>query len=90
MAGVRIFLISLLHHFLNLGWHRSLIRGRYSPLRAMQTLLALLLGAAMLLAGWGVLAFGRRSIGACLLLKSHFVFFDFEEPLAFFSRIISR
>ena len=36
------------HHALNFGWHRSLFRGKYMPVRAMQTLVNPLLLAAML------------------------------------------
>lgn len=159
--GAGIFLLYFLHHFLNRGWHKNLLCGRYTPLRTMQTLLALLLCAAalgsmwsgiilsrhvfaflpisggrsaarvahmvcgywgfvlmlmhlgfhwgimlnflekhlkvdpekrkwfcrlavLLAAGYGLIAFWRRALGTYMLLQSHFVFFDFEEPLALF------
>lgn len=39
---------------------------------------------AYLFAGYGIIAFVRRDVGTYLLLKSHFVFFDYSEPVAFF------
>ena len=44
----------------------------------------LLRAAAVLIAGYGVYAFFLREIGAYMTLKTAFVFFDFEEPLALF------
>ena len=40
--------------------------------------------AGYLFATYGVIAFVRRDVGLYLLLKSHFVFFDYSEPLARF------
>lgn len=40
--------------------------------------------AAFLLAVYGAFAFVKRDIGNYMLLKYHFVLFDFEEPLIFF------
>lgn len=37
-----------------------------------------------LIAIYGIYAFVRRNIGVYLLLKSHFVFFDYTEPVIFF------
>lgn len=39
---------------------------------------------AYLFAGYGIIAFVRRDVGTYLLLKSHFVFFDYSEPVIFF------
>lgn len=39
---------------------------------------------ALVIAGYGVYAFIRRDIGVYMLFRSHFVFFDYEEPLVFF------
>lgn len=44
----------------------------------------LLRGIAALIAGYGVYAFIQREIGRYMLLKNHFAFFDFEEPLISF------
>ena len=40
--------------------------------------------AALLVAGYGTFAFIKRDIGNYMVLKHHFVFFDFEESLIFF------
>ena len=40
--------------------------------------------AALLVAGYGTFAFIKRDIGNYMVLKHHFVFFDFEEPLICF------
>lgn len=53
--------------------------GNSSPLRAWTLRLL-----AAEIAAYGVYAFMKRDIGCYMLLKSEFVFFDFEEPLAFF------
>lgn len=44
----------------------------------------LLRGIAALIAGYGAYAFIQREIGRYMLLKNHFAFFNFEEPLIFF------
>ncbi|MBD5098784.1 MAG: DUF4405 domain-containing protein [Clostridiales bacterium] len=44
----------------------------------------LLRAAAVLIAGYGAYAFFRRAIGTYMTLRTAFVFFDFEEPLAVF------
>lgn len=38
----------------------------------------------LLIAGYGVYAFIKRDIGDYILLKTEFVFFDFDEPLGLF------
>lgn len=38
----------------------------------------------ILIAGYGVYAFIKRHIGSYMLLKTQFVFFDFDEPIIFF------
>ena len=44
----------------------------------------ILRSAAYLIAIYGIYAFVHRDIGVYLLLKSHFVFFDYTEPVIFF------
>lgn len=39
---------------------------------------------AVLIAGYGVYAFHTRQLGSYMLLKTRYVFFDFEEPLILF------
>ena len=159
--GIGMFVLFVIHHILNGSWIRNLLRGRYNPVRIMQTGLVLLILCAMaglmvsgiilsrhalsflpikggrsfarnlhmisaywgfvlmsvhlgfhwsmmmgmakkffpkpsavrkwvlrilalVIAGYGVYAFIRRDIGIYMLLRSHFVFFDYEEPLVFF------
>lgn len=41
-------------------------------------------GIAALVAMYGAYAFAQREIGRYMLLKNHFAFFDYEEPLFFF------
>lgn len=159
--GIGMFVLFVIHHILNGSWIRNLLRGRYNPVRIMQTGLVLLILCAMaglmvsgiilsrhalsflpikgrrsfarnlhmlsaywgfvlmsvhlgfhwsmmmgmakkffpkpsavrkwvlrilalVIAGYGVYTFIRRDIGIYMLLRSHFVFFDYEEPLVFF------
>ena len=158
--GMGMFALFVAHHILNRRWLKAVPRGRYTPLRAVQTVLAGLIFLCMLgsmgsgialsrhvfaflpahggyelagtvhmlcaywgfvlmslhlgihwnlllamaraqlrpsrartwalriagyaFAGYGAVAFARRDVGVYLLLKSHFVFFDYSEPLALF------
>lgn len=47
-VGAAAFLLWGIHHILNWGWYKGLFRGRYTPLRAVQAGVCLLLTAAML------------------------------------------
>ena len=158
--GTGMFLLFLLHHFLNRRWIGAVPKGRYTPFRILQTVLAGLILLCMigsmvsgimlsryvfaflpshggyelfgklhilcaywgfvlmslhlglhwnmilsmakkhlkpsrlrtwilrllgyLTAAYGIFAFIRRDVGVYLLLKSHFVFFDYSEPVIFF------
>lgn len=159
--GIGMFVLLVLHHVLNRRWSTNILKGTYTPLRVLQTLLVIailftMLGSmvsgvilsrhvfsflpisggrsfarnlhmlcaywgfvlmslhlglhwgmmvgiakkhfgepskartfvlralAMIIAGYGIFAFVRRGIGGYLLMKTRFVFFDFEEPLIFF------
>lgn len=75
------FVLMCLH--LGLHWNRilAMARKRLTP-SALRTWCLHL--AAWLWAVYGAAAFCRRSIGDYLLLKSHFVFYDFSEPAAHF------
>ena len=44
----------------------------------------LLRAGVVLVSIYGIAAFVRRDVGTYMLLKSHFVFFNYEEPLALF------
>ena len=71
---------------LHLGLHWSIMMGMAK--RFVKKLPAagkwLLRGIAAFIAGYGMYAFIQREIGRYMLLKNHFAFFDFEEPLIFF------
>ena len=159
--GVGMFVLFVLHHFLNRKWSLRVLKGKYTPYRAVQTTLVVLVlltmcgsvvsgillsrtafsflgvrgGQAaarsvhMLCAYWGFVflslhlglhwrvimgmagkltkkpsefrkwtfriiailitmygayAFIKRDFGNYMLLQYHYVFFDFEEPLALF------
>ena len=47
-TGVALCLLFLAHHALNGGWHRGLLRGRYTPQRTLLTVVDGLLALAML------------------------------------------
>lgn len=71
---------------LHIGVHWNIMIGLYrrqmgSNSRGRTILLRI---AAVLAAGYGVYAFLHREIGTYMVLKTAFVFFDFEEPLALF------
>ena len=159
--GMGMFALFIVHHILNGSWIRNILKGRYYPVRMMQTGLVLLIFCAMaslmisgitlsrhalsflpikggrsfarnrdmnsaywgfvvmsvhvgfhwcmilgkakklfsrpsavrkwagrilavMIAGYRIYAFIKRDIGVYMLLRSHFVFFDYEEPLVFF------
>ena len=71
---------------LHLGLHWSIMTGMAKRfVKEFSTVGKWLLrGIAALIAGYGVHAFIQREIGRYMLLKNHFVFFDFEEPFIFF------
>lgn len=72
--GTAMFCLFIFHHILNWNWHRNLAKGRYSPLRVLAALLAV----------FGVYAFIKNDIASYMLLRTHFVFFDMEQPLILF------
>ena len=71
---------------LHLGHHWNMMMGmakrmakRFSRMRTW-----ILRAVAVMIAGYGVFAFFKREIGDYMLLRTMFVFFDFNEPLIFF------
>lgn len=72
---------------LHLGFHWSAMsaavrsRLKKKPPLALSRVSRLL---GLLFAGYGLFAFFRRDIGNYMLLRYHFVFFDFDEPLVLF------
>lgn len=76
------FLLMAVH----LGFHRNVMinmagKNAKEP-SVVRTLLLRIFG--LLTAVYGILAFIKRDIGSYLLMRTEFVFFDFEEPLLFF------
>lgn len=71
---------------LHLGFHWNMMMGMARKMTKGPSLARkwALRAAALLMAGYGASAFFRRQVGAYLLMTSHFVFFDYEEPLVFF------
>ena len=72
---------------IHIGMHWSIVTGRFRRrAKSNSRRRAILLRAAVvLIAGYGVYAFVHREIGTYMTLRTAFVFFDFEEPLALFS-----
>ncbi len=70
----------------HLGFHWSMMMGMtkklFPKLSAVRKWIGRIL--ALMIAGYGVYAFVKRDIGDYMLLRSHFVFFDYEEPLVLF------
>ena len=47
-VGSGLFVLFIIHHILNGNWHRNLLRGKYTPVRMLQTGIDLLVFLAML------------------------------------------
>lgn len=71
---------------LHLGLHWNMMMGmaKKAVKKSGQTGRWILRGVGFLIAAYGVYAFVKRDIGTYMLMRSHFVFFDYEEPLIFF------
>lgn len=71
---------------IHLGFHWSMIMGMAKRLFSKTSAIRKWTGRilALVVTGYGVYAFIKREIGTYMLLRSHFVFFDYEEPLVFF------
>lgn len=67
-----------LHWSMTMGMARKIVK---TTLPARTWVLRIL---ALLIAGFGAFAFVKREIGSYMLLKTQFVFFNFEEPLVLF------
>lgn len=46
--GIGMFVLFILHHFLNYKWSRNLLKGKYTVFRILQTLLVVLILATMI------------------------------------------
>lgn len=55
-AGTLMLLLFIAHHILNAGWYKNVLRGRYTPVRIIMTVINLALLVAMLcLMGSGIM-----------------------------------
>ena len=61
-TGVAAFLLFLIHHLLNWRWIRSLRKGRYTPVRVIQTALAFLLLVSVLAQVVSGIAMSRHAL----------------------------
>ena len=59
-AGAGMLVLFLAHHILNRGWYQSLFKGRYTPMRAFQVLVDMLLLAAMAAQMYSGIAMSRH------------------------------
>ena len=95
--GAGMFALWIAHHVLNRSWHGRLFCGKYTPFRAVQLVISLLLFLAMAgtavsgvilsreaVAVYGLYAFLKNQIFSYLFLTSSFVYFDFERPAFLF------
>lgn len=70
----------------HLGFHWSMVLGMIRKLFTKPSALRKWTGRvlALITAGYGIYAFIKRDIGDYMMLRSHFVFFDYDEPLIWF------
>lgn len=76
------FVLMSLH--LGLHWNVMMGMAKKAAKKSSQTGTWILRGVGFLSAAYGAYAFVKRDIGTYMLMRSHFVFFDYEEPLIFF------
>ena len=71
---------------LHLGFHWNMMMGMAGKMAKTSSGARkwALRAIAAFLVGYGVYAFIKREIGSYMFLKSHFVFFDFEDPVVLF------
>lgn len=70
---------------IHLGFHWNMMIGIVKRhLRLTEVSIWTFRGISFVLAAYGIYAFAKRDIGNYMLLRYHFVFFDFEEPFIFF------
>lgn len=46
--GIGMFILFIIHHILNSGWSRNLLKGRYKPARTVQTIIVFLVLCTMI------------------------------------------
>lgn len=62
--GVFMFLLSVIHNILNIRWYGSLLKGKYSPLRAVRTLINFAALIAMLCLAYSGMILSRYVFAA--------------------------
>ncbi len=76
------FVLMALH--LGLHWSMMIEMAKRAVKRSSQTGTWMFRGAGFLIAAYGIYAFEKRNIGVYMLMRSHFVFFNYQEPLIYF------
>lgn len=71
---------------LHLGLHWNMMPGMAGKLTPKSSIIRkwILCAVVLQIAGYGVFAFIKRDIASYMLLRNHFAFFDFNEPIIFF------
>ena len=71
---------------IHIGMHWGIVIGRFRRWAESNSCrrTIFLRAAVVLIAGYGAYAFFHREIGTYMILRTAFVFFDFEEPLVLF------
>ena len=70
--GIGMFILWILHHILNVRWHGHLLKGKYTPLRAVHTAVNLLLFLSM----------AGNMISAVILSREVFAFLPISGGIA--------
>lgn len=60
-CGIGMFLLFLIHHILNGGWHRTLAKGKYTPGRVLITFANMLLLLNMLFLMWSGMVLSQHA-----------------------------
>lgn len=71
--GVMMFLLFIMHHILNLNWHKNLLKGKYNAVRSIGTLVNIGILICMILS----------AISGILLSQYVFAFLDVSNGISF-------
>lgn len=72
-AGAMMFLLFILHHFINWNWYKALLKGKYNAVRIFQCIINILLFIAML----------ALMISGIMMSRYVFAFLDIQGGLSF-------
>ena len=61
-AGIAMSLLFVAHHALNWRWHKNILKGHYSPLRSIKTILNLVLAVDMIALPVSGIKIGRAHV----------------------------